>query len=228
MAKSVKIRRKELNQPDQFISTTDVVMAYCSKHKTGLISIVTVLILVILSGLWIRHSHEVRSLRMESLYFEMEQARTAEGANSSDIVNKMEILLNEFSKSPQKQRANLLLADEVYNTRNYDRAIELYKGVLNESSSTSLSYQLASIGIAYSLEGKKDYKNAIIAYKNIIQLPNNEYPLFNTYIGLARCYELNQDNNGALLILREMKTKFLSHSKFEMIEAKLKRLDVSA
>ena len=50
MAKSVKIKRKELNQPDQFISTTDVVMAYCSKHKTGLISVVAVLILVVLSG----------------------------------------------------------------------------------------------------------------------------------------------------------------------------------
>ena len=215
MAKSVKIKRKELNQPDQFISTTDVVMAYCSKHKTGLISVVTVLILVVFSGLWIRHSREVKSLRMEALYFKMEQARTAEGVYSNDVVNQ------------QKQRATLMLADEVYDTRDYDRAIGLYQDILNESSPTSLSHQLASMGIAYSLEGKKDYKNAIIAYKAIIQLPN-KYPLFDIYVSLARCHELNQDNNGALLTLREMKIKFSSHSKFEIIESTLKRLDVQA
>ena len=83
------------------------------------------------------------------------------------------------------------------------------------------------MGIAYSLEGKKDYKNAIVAYKTIIQLPN-KYPLFDIYLSLARCHELNQDNNGALLTLREMKTKFSSHPKFEIIESTLKRLDVQA
>ena len=227
MAKSVKIKRKELNQPDQFISTTDVVMAYCSKHKTGLISVVTVLILVVFSGLWIRHSREVKSLRMEALYFKMEQARTAKGVSANDVVNQMETLLKEFSESQQKQRATLMLADEVYDTRDYDRAIGLYQDILNESSPTSLSHQLASMGIAYSLEGKKDYKNAIVAYKAIIQLPN-KYPLFDIYLRLARCHELNQDNNSALLTLREMKIKFSSHSKFEIIESTLKRLDVQA
>ena len=104
MAKNIKIRRKELNQPDQFISTSDIVMAYCSKHKTGLISVATVLILVVLSGLWIRHNQQAESLRMESLYFKMKQAKTIEGANSSGIVNQMEVLLNEFSESPAKTK----------------------------------------------------------------------------------------------------------------------------
>ena len=225
MAKSLKIRRKDLNQPDQFISTTDMVVAYCSKHRTGLISVVTFLILVIFSSLWVRHNNKAKSLRMESLYYKMEQARTVDGSDSNEIVKQMEILLNKFSKSEQKQRATLLLADEVYNTRNYDKAIGLYEEVLNRSSPISLSHQLANIGIAYSLEGKEDYKNAIIIYKDIIQSPD-KYPLFNIYMSLARCYELNQDKNSALLTLREMKTKFLSHPKLAIIEAKLKSLDV--
>ena len=47
-------------------------------------------------------------------------------------------------------------------------------------------------------------------------------------MSLARCYELNQDDNDALLTLREMKTKFSSHPKFEIVESKLKRLDAQA
>ena len=62
MAKTAKIRRKDLIQPDQFISTTDILIAYCSKHKTKLISIVISLIVVVFSGLWIKYNQNKKVL----------------------------------------------------------------------------------------------------------------------------------------------------------------------
>jgi lipopolysaccharide biosynthesis regulator YciM len=84
---------------------------------------------------------------------------------------------------------------------------------------------LANIGIAYSLEGKKNYKNAISAYKTVIQYPS-KYPLFDIYMRLARCYELNNEKNEAILILREMQNKFSSNPKIDSINSKIKNLDV--
>jgi len=213
-----------MKQPDQFISTTELIGAYLSKHKTGLITVVTVLILVVLAGLGIRYNQEVKNMRMESLYFEMEQVKAAKESNRQEIISKMESLLSEFSEGPQKQRALLILADEFYSTRKYDRAIPLYQDVLKEAPSTQLPYQLASVGIAYSLEGKKDYKEAIVTYKTIIE-SKNKFPLFHVYMSLARCYELNNDQNGALLTLREMKHKFSTHSKLDLVESRLKQLE---
>ena len=189
--------------------------------------LIIVLFLIVFLGFWIRHSYDLESLRMESFYFEMEQAKTLEGANPKDKIKQMELLLSKFSEGPQKQRAILLLADELYNTRAYDRAIEFYQDITKTFSSSSLPRQLATMGIAHSLEGKGDYKSAIVAYKTFIEHPN-KYPLFYIYMSLARCYELNLDNNGALLTLREMKIKFSSHPKFGVIESELKRLDVRA
>jgi len=222
MAKTAKIRRKDLIQPDQFISTTDILIAYCSKHKTGLISIVISLIIVVFIGLWIKYNQNKKSLGMESLYFKVEQAKSAKDMNSKDKIKQIGLFLDEFSEGPQKQRALLVLADEYFNEASYDKAIEFYQNVVNGSGS-SLSQQLANMGIAYSLEGKNDYKNAINAYKTTIQY-SNEYPLFDIYVGLARCYELNNEKNEALLTLREMQNKYPSHSKIDVIKSKIKAL----
>ena len=222
MAKTAKIRRKDLIQPDQFISTTDILIAYCSKHKTKLISIVISLIVVVFACLWIKYNQNKKSLGMESLYFKVEQAKSAKDMNSKDKIKQIGLFLDEFSEGPQKQRALLVLADEYFNEASYDKAIEFYQNVVNGSGS-SLSQQLANMGIAYSLEGKNDYKNAINAYKTTIQY-SNEYPLFDIYVGLARCYELNNEKNEALLTLREMQNKYPSHSKIDVIKSKIKAL----
>ena len=151
----------------------------------------------------------------------------ANGASPKKIISEMESILNEFSEGPQKQRAILIFADQLYNTHEYNRAISLYKDILNKTSPKKLQYKLASAGMAYSLEGKKDYKGAIIAYKTIIE-SHNKYPLFHVYLSLARCYELNNDQNGALLTLREMRARFSNHPKLEYVESRLKKLETSA
>ena len=222
MAKTGKVRRKDLIQPDQFISTTDILIAYCSKHKIKLFSIVISLTVVVFSGLWIKYNQNQKSLGMESLYFKVEQAKSAKDRNSKDKIKQIGLFLDEFSEGPQKQRALLVLADEYFNEASYDKAIDFYQNVLN-GSRLSLHHHLANMGIAYSLEGKKDYKNAINAYKTTIQY-SNEYPLFDIYVGLARCYELNNEKNEALLTLREMQNKFPSHSKIDVIKSKIKAL----
>ena len=222
MAKTAKVRRKDLVRPDQFISTTDILIAYCSKHKTKIISIVISLTVLVFSGLWIKNNQNKKNLGMESLYFKVEQAKSAKETNSKDKIKQIRLLLDNFSEGPQKQRALLVLADEYFNEASYDKAIDLYQNVLNGSRS-SLQNHLANMGIAYSLEGKKDYKNAINAYKTTIQY-SNEYPLFDIYLRLARCYELNNEKNETLLTLREMQNKFSSHSKIDIINSKIKAL----
>jgi len=224
MAKTAKVRRKDLFQPDQFISTTDILIAYCSKHKIKIISIIISLIIVVFSGLWIKYNQNKKSLDMESLYFKVEQAKSSKESNSKDKIKQIGIILDKFSDGSQKQRALLVLADEYFNEASYDKAIDFYQNVLN-GSRLSLHHHLANMGIAYSLEAKKDYKNAINAYKTTIQY-SNEYPLFDIYVGLARCYELNNERNAALLTLREMQNKFPNHPKIDAITSKIKALGV--
>ena len=224
MAKGIKFKRKELNQPDQFISTTDVLLAYCSKHKTGLTSIVLIVLLVIFSGFWFKYNQNITSLKMESIYFQMEQIINENNTNPKVKLKQIENLVNKFDEGPQKKRAILILADQHYDSQLYDRAIALYQNILAETAPTNLHYQLAAAGIAYSLEGKKDYSGAILKYKSIIESPST-FPLFHIFLSLARCYESNNDRNSALLTLREMNGRFSKHSKLDLVKTRIKKLE---
>ena len=227
MARRVRFQHKDLKEPDQFISTTDVVVAYFSQHRKILFAVVAGFVVTVLAVVGIRYNSQVEALRMESLYFEMEEVRDAKRIGPEEVTVKMENLLSEFNEGPQKQRAVLLLADTFYRTRKYDRSIPLYKDVMETGRADRLPSQLASVGMAYSLEGKKDYKQAIAAYKTIIE-GQSGYPLFHVYLSLSRCYELNNERNSALLTLREMKTRFFAHSRLNLVDIQLKKLEAQA
>jgi tetratricopeptide (TPR) repeat protein len=225
MAKSFKISRKELNQPDQFISSTDMIFAYFSRHKTRFIYSFIVLTIFILFITLINYNQSKSSLRMEFLYSEMEKISILGGGKDSEEINQMKEKLKEFSQSIQKQRATLMIADKYFNIGEYNQSLELYKIIESESSKNTLSRKIAMVGIAYSLEGKKEYNKAIAIYQDVIQ-KFNEYPLFNTYLSIVRCHQLSNDKSSALLILREMKVKFASHHKIFIVDEKIKKLDV--
>jgi tetratricopeptide (TPR) repeat protein len=225
MAKSLKFSRKQLNQPDQFISTTDMILAYFSRHKTRFIYIFIGLILFIFSIFIINHNKSKNALLMESLYYEMEKASISEGGKTTEKINQMKEKLKEFNQGSQKQRATLMIADKYFNIREYDQALELYKIIESQSSKNTLSRKISMIGIAYSLEGKNDYKEAIIMYQKVIQ-KFNDYPLFDIYLSIVRCHELSGEKPSALLILREMKVKFATHPKLIVVDEKIKKLDV--
>jgi tetratricopeptide (TPR) repeat protein len=225
MAKSFKISRKELSQPDQFISTTDIILTYFSRHKTRFIYVFIGLVLFTFSFVIFNHNQLKNSLLMEALYYEMEKVSFSEGVKSTEKINEMKEKLKEFKQSSQKQRATLMIADKYFNIGEYDQALKLYKIIESESSKNTLSRKIAMIGAAYSLEGKNDYKDAIIIYQKVIQ-NFNDYPLFDIYLSIVRCHELSDDKSSALLILRQMKVKFASHPKLIVVDEKIKKLDV--
>ena len=181
MAKTVRVRRKDIIQPDQFISTTDVIIAYCSKHKAKMIFLIVSLFLTFFLGLLLKHNHEQKTLKMESLYFQVEQAKSSKETISDDKFKKMRLLLEEFSDGSQKQRALLIIADEFFNSGDYESAIKFYQVILNDSP-LSFNQQLANIGIAYSFEAKEDYNNAIKAYKSVMSIPMITPYLMSTWL----------------------------------------------
>ena len=225
MAKSFKMNRKELNQPDQFISTTDMVLTYFSRHKARFISMFIILMIFVLAVFIIKHNQSENSLLMESLYSEIEKDSFSEGGKTTEKINQMKEKLKDFNQSTQKQRATLIVADKYFNIGEYDQALELYKKIESESSNNTLSRKIAMVGIGYSLEGKSNYKKAIIVYQKLIQ-DFNDYPLFDVYLSIVRCHELSGEKASALLILREMKVKFASHHKLTIVDEKIKKLDV--
>ena len=224
MAQETKLKRKDLKEPDQFLVASNEFLGFITRNKSVLISLL-VGVLVIGGGfLFMTQQKSSGSLRMESLYFQMTQlVEDEKGLTGGALISKLNSLLEQFEEGDQKLRAQLLLGGTQYQNKQYDDALASFKMVSDKTRPETLTYYMAHSGMAHSYEGKKDFSTAITHYKNIIDHPG-ESPLFYVHLGLARCYELTQDFKNALLILRQMQTKFPEHAGLEKVNLSLKRL----
>ncbi len=229
MSKRLKVTRKELlKEPDSFLSISQKVSSYVSQHKNNLLMGIGAI--VVISALFggYRYNQEVQTLRMESLYFKMVKIHDQKSDKGSQgSISEMEKLLGQFSAGPQQELARLLLAEAYFKKDNFDKAIVLYTDILQGTEAKNLSGQLAKMGLAYSYEGKKDYVKAVETYKSLVNKPDG-FPLFDIYVSLARCYELNKDKKNALLTLREIEIKFQGHPQLQSVERRIARLSDQA
>jgi tetratricopeptide (TPR) repeat protein len=225
MAQETKLKRKDLKEPDQFLVTSNEFLGFLTQNKSMLVSLLIGALAIAGGYMFMAYQKSSESLKMESLYFQMTQLVEGEKELTGEpLVSKLKSLVEKFEEGDQKLRAQLLLGDAQYQNKSFDDALASFKMILDKAPPETLHFYMAQSGMAHSYEGKKDFKNAIIHYKKIIDHPG-ESPLFYVHLGLARCYELTQDTQNAILILREMQTKFPKHAGLENANISLKRLE---
>jgi tetratricopeptide (TPR) repeat protein len=225
MAQETKLKRKDLKEPDQFMLASNKFLDFLTRNKSMLIGLLAGILLIGGGFLFAAQQKNSGTLEMESLYFQMtELVKDKKKLTGEPLIAKLNSLLEQFEEGDQQTRAQLLLADIQYQNQKYDDALSSFKKVSGKAQPGTLDFYMAQSGIAHSYESKKDFQKAVAHYKEIIDHPG-ESPLFHTYLGLARCYELAQDTKNAILILREMQTKFPEHAGLEKINLSLKQLE---
>ncbi|MBT3509986.1 MAG: tetratricopeptide repeat protein [Nitrospina sp.] len=224
MAKRIKVSRKDLlKEPDQFLSTSEKAMLYFMDNRATVLGGIAIFLIGVSSFFGFKYFKETQTLANEAFYFEIEKIvdNAADGKPTSEV----ELILGKIGDGFQKERASLLLADLHFQNQDYDKADALYTKVMSTSSAGQVNYQLAQVGLAYNSESNKQYQRAIDLFKTVIDA-NTDFPLFEVYWSLSRCYELNSDSSNALLILREMQIKFAANPQMEKVELRIKQLSV--
>ena len=224
MAQETKLKRKDLKEPDQFLVASNEFLGFLTRNKSVLFGLLIAIFVAAGGYLFFIQQKSSKILKMEMLYFQMTQlVEDEKGPVGEKLISELGSLLEKFDDGDQKTRAQLLMADAQFQNKKYDGALSSFKWVADQAQPGTINFYMAHSGLAHSYEGKKDFQNAITHYKKIIEHPG-ESPLFYTYLELARCYELTSDSKNALLILREMKTKFPKHAGLEKVNLSLKRL----
>lgn len=222
MATRVKVSRKDLlKEPDQFLSGSEKAMLYYMDNRATVIGVIATIVIAASSFFGFKYFKETQALANEAFYFEIENI--VKNAKGSDPSAEAKLIWEKIGSGLQKERASLLLADIHFQNQQYDKSDVLYSTVIDNSSPGTINYQMAQVGLAYSYESSKQYQKAIDLFKAVIDA-NTDFPLFEVYWSLSRCYELKNDNSNALLILREMQIKFAANPQMEKIEFRIKQL----
>lgn len=204
MLKKIKIDKKKLKQPDEFVSTTSkLVDSLVVNWKR------TVLILVIIFG----SLGSFTGIKFYTDYVDrkiLEDISQAVNSNQSGngLAPDSIVLLQKAAQRGGKKTSGLIsriyLGNNFYKVAMYDRALEEYNYVLLRATDKvdPLVRELALLSAGYSYEQMKDYSEALEMFEEIADSADSIFA-DEALISAARCYEqLGQIDNASKSYMR--------------------------
>jgi len=249
MAKKIKVSRKKIKKPDEFITTTDRVIKYLIANKNlGYAIIGAVVLVVLVLGLLNysiksrKHNQgvllaEVSTILKTPLITELNEDEIARGAkfySSSEERNESAIAkLNEiakrFSGSGTGLYARYQLAGLYLEKGDADQAIASYQDCLDQLkkrnlTNHSLEYS-AYLGMAKAYFLKQEYEKASEFYQKIINSkPSPEPYLAEAMLGEARAFIKLGDFDQAGELINQLNSKYPGSVYSQLAQLELARI----
>ena len=176
MATKKKITRKELKEPDEFVSTTTEIYRYVLDNwKYFLSGLIAAVIIVGAGFIWRAHVIK-RETEAFNLYHSIQletQKTKGKTETSSKICDAWDKLERKFSGTPAAiygllQKSSCLLAHQ-----DYKKSGEAIQKLLSDTKSPAVVRVLSLLLKGYALEEKKSYKEAEEVFKSLLEDPDN-------------------------------------------------------
>ena len=218
MAKKIRIPKKALKKPDEFITTSVRVINYISANSTRVASYIGVLLLTafIVIG-WRVHNRNLE----KKAFLQLNQSigtfhlgeRAEEGPENAseeenpgeeydksqeyydNAINGLGRVISEFSDTVAATYAHLYLGHCFFKMDEFNKAAEAYEKFIEKCPEQGLK-MLAYLKLGRCYEEMGNYENALNYYLNLLKI--NDISKEFAYEGAARCYENIGDKQKAL------------------------------
>jgi len=213
MPKRRRIVRKKIKEPDEFISTSSIIIGYIKDNYRSIIPLMLlVLIISFLSYGWIYYSREKEKDASHLLYQSERfyQSIKYNQTNNKSVketyhlaIAKFEDIIKRYSGTRSAIGALFYIGDCYYHLRDYDKAIDYYKQFIKSSGKDDYLVCFAFEGLGYCYEGKKDYQKALEFFKK--SMGEGKFDIKELqYLNIARCYEALNDKASALKVYKKV------------------------
>ncbi len=226
MAKK-KIGRKQLKQPDEFITLTGKAIQWGQKHtrKIGFTAIALVGVLLAIVGYrYVDNKKEIRGFALlnqarAKYAAEMEKAGNPEKVYEAVRADYQKIV-NDFSGKSAGRIARKKLGDICFDAKQYDRAIELYEKSLVDFKKEPFYQSVILNDLAYACEANKNDEAAMRYFKEIIETPgalSKDQAMFH----LAEYYEKQEKIDRARELYKKINDEYAESIYIDLIKEKL-------
>jgi tetratricopeptide (TPR) repeat protein len=196
MVKGKRITKKQLKEPDEFITLTERAFIFIRKHSKkvaggGILFLVLILAFIVFQ-MWDKKKEEeaAREFGVATGLYERGIAQAREGSiqGDKDILAKFDEVITRFPRT-SSGRFSLLYKGNVYLKRGeFDEAIKAYTAFLDKSGKERLYRYFAWEGLGHAYEGKKDYAKSLEAYQKIVEVGEG-YQLAEANLNIGYCYD---------------------------------------
>jgi tetratricopeptide (TPR) repeat protein len=189
-----KIVKKDLKEPDQFLTFSTKVIHYASTNKRKVYLFSGILVLIILmtaGGYFYKQSYEKKAQEMYSLAYNSYQ--TGNDKTDKELYIKAVGLYQELiDKCPRSRAASVAhynMGNVYFKLGEIDKSIDAYNEFLRTSSKNNVLTMFAYYGLGYCYEVQKKYDKALYSFGNIGLNNAGTFYLAMNYNNMARVYE---------------------------------------
>ncbi len=194
--KGKKITKKQLKQPDEFITVTQRLFLFVEAHMKKIsiagIIILVIILAVVIFEMWERRNEGDAQIKFNAAEegYEMAMSPYREGspADYKAALAKFDEVIKEFPRTSSGKVALLYKGNIDLKLGDYDEAIKAYQAFLGDTGKNKLYQLFTWEGLGYAYEGKKDYEKAVDAYQKTVALDEG-FKSGEAYLNLGRCYE---------------------------------------
>jgi len=223
-------RKKLLQEPDEFISTTaKTIQFFRTYHRQILRAAVIVLIAgaAVAGGFYYLSWQEGKALAIqdqalklfqEAYRSNLENPGTEKKEDFKKALEKFQEALSVYKWGKTAQVSELYLGNCYFGLKEYDQAQAAYSRCLEGSFRP-----LALNGLGYAFEAKGDYNKALENFQKGNDDRDNPFQL-ESMLGMARCYEALNQKPKALEVYQKALAKFPKSTMSEFIRWKVGEL----
>lgn len=205
MVKGKRITKKQLREPDEFITLTERAYHFAGEHGKKIIAggilFLVIFLAILFYQMWERKKDEeaARAYGVASEMYERGIAQAREGSTPDykEIMAKFDEVIAKFPRT-LFGRLSLIYGGNIHLRQGeYDEAIKAYSAFIEKAGKQELYKYFAWDGLGHAYEGKKDYGKAIEAYQKILDVGKG-FQLEEAHLNMGYCYEKLGKNKEAL------------------------------
>lgn len=194
MAKIKLARKKELREPDEFITLSSKLLQFAIEQKVKIAGAVgAVLAVVLIVSLSIYFSNQKENKAFTALYQLLagyEALITDNGADKAfqDTKDDFQAFLKDHSGTVAGSMAAVRFAGICFDAGEYDKAIQWYQTALDKFGANDAYKNIILSGLGYAYAEKKDFEKALTFFEQIAA-GNNPLMKAEAFYNLGLLYE---------------------------------------
>ena len=207
MPRKIKVVKQKATEPDEFISTSSIVLDYIKNNYVtigGAIAVLLVVVIIIFGLASYNREREQEALDLFNQAKQIYQQSTTGPTNRqpptplySQALEKFKEVVENYSHATSATASLLYMGDCYYHLKDYDNAIDHYMRFIDTADKVDYLRQFAFEGLGYCYEEKGDYEKALDYFKRSLNEDNCAIEKL-LYLNIAGCYEALNDNASAL------------------------------
>ncbi|MFQ5683899.1 MAG: tetratricopeptide repeat protein [Candidatus Binatia bacterium] len=196
-----RLTRKDIRQPDQFITFTSRLFRLFEEYKAVCITAIAGIILISASVWgWSLYRNRQYRLASRSYFHAISRYHAGEYQKAIEMLRDVD----SYGSTAYSGASLFYQAKSYINLNSPKKAVEILKTLISEQEQDSFLRQLAVVTLAYTQESAEDCKTAAATFSEAASLPG---PLkADARLGEARCSEKNHAFKEALTAYRQFLT----------------------